>query len=343
VILKALEKDPDQRFSHIVELRDALLRMLGGMEAYPPGNPTGSGFRPQVTQLPMAQAGYASRSQLSQISGASSAHASQGPGAYQSYAPAAKPGTAVPWGIWAAGGGVAVVLGVVAAVWYAGRGDPNLGAGPAIAQPAPQPTSQPTAQPIDPPAVRAQPFEVRFDSLPSGGVFAAGRSAELCRTPCSLDIDPSDGGPPDRRGFVVKRDGYLDGAVTIDLAGSKRAFHVTLEPVATPPTPPATIAPDAKPDTKPDAKPDAKPDVKLDTKPDAKPDTRRPTKRPGKPAKKDDKDGATGHDTRDPKDARPPDLDHLIDPSDGKPPVTKKPPGKPTIDPSDTLDPFRKK
>ena len=37
--------------------------------------------------------------------------------------------------------------------------------------------------------------------LPSAGVYEAGRSAELCRTPCSFDIDP---GTDAKRTYVVR-------------------------------------------------------------------------------------------------------------------------------------------
>ena len=331
VILKSLEKDPGQRFSHIVELRDALLRLLGGMDAYPPGQATGSGMRPQGTQL-LAPPYASQQSQLSHHSHHSSAHPPYSPiSAPYSYAPAGR--TAVPWRAWAAGGTVAVVLGVATAVWYAGRGTPSPD--PASAQPVAPLTVQPAVPPSEPPAPRAQPFEVRFDSLPSAGVFAAGRSVELCRTPCALNIDPSDGGPTDRRGFVVKREGYTDGTVTIDLAGSKREFHVTLEPTAAPPAqppppPPVIVTPDVTPDPRAEAKPDP----------------RRPGKHPLKSTKKDARDGkdaAGGREPRDSKDARAADLEHLIDPTDGRPSTPKKPPAKPTIDPSDTLDPFQRK
>jgi hypothetical protein len=331
VILKALEKDPGQRFSHIVELREALLRLLGGMETYP----TGSGMRPQGTQLLVPPPYTSPHSQLSQHSGPYPPHSPLS--APYSYAPAPAGRAAVPWRAWAVGGGVAVVLGVVTAVWYAGRGAPSPE--PPSAAPAAPPTVQPAAQPSEPPAPRAQPFEVQFDSLPSAGVFAAGRSVELCRTPCALNIDPSDGGPTDRRGFVVKRDGYTDGAVTIDLAGSKREFHVTLEPTAAPPAPPAPSPPPPTPVI-------VTPDVTPDSRAEAKSDAKRPPKRPLKSTKKDGKDGVPGKEPRDAKeakDARGGELEHLIDPTDGKPAVPKKPPAKPTIDPSDTLDPFQRK
>jgi serine/threonine-protein kinase len=332
LILKSLEKDPDQRFANVVELREALLYLLGGMGlltgTHPPSMVTGSGMRPQPGQFPlMPQVGYAT-APSSQLSQASGWHASQSqPSGHNRYAPpGARPAT--PWGIWFIGGAVAVGLGVTTAVWYAGRDEPALGPSPALestrpAQPPAQPVVPPIAVPIDPPAAHPQPIEVRFDSLPSGGVFAEGHAAELCRTPCALNIDLADGGPTDRRAFVVRRDGYADGAVTVDLAGDKRAFHVMLQPTASPPT--------ASPSTDPTA--------------DAKPD-KRPVKRTVKSTRKDGKDGKDARDpaaSHEPRDARDPDVDHRIDPTDGKPTPTKKPPVKPTIDPSDTLDPFHKK
>src|SRR6185503_2957856 len=75
--------------------------------------------------------------------------------------------------------------------------------------------------------------ELRFDSLPSGGVYADGHSAELCRTPCSFDVDPADGGP--KRTYVVRSDGYADKSIDVDLASSERVFHVTLERVVAEP------------------------------------------------------------------------------------------------------------
>ena len=55
LIMRCLEKEPDARFMHIVELRDALLTMLGAMETQPPpfGSLTASGLRPPpISTLP---------------------------------------------------------------------------------------------------------------------------------------------------------------------------------------------------------------------------------------------------------------------------------------------------
>ena len=134
LILKCLEKDPNERFSHILELRDALLIMLGGIETHPPGfaSLTASGVRPPpMPTLPLAPmprtcrraaghrsvAGraaivgrtYLQYSQHSQIAAATGSHRRRG-------------------GCGFAGGAVAVALGIGAAVWYAGRGDTPRGA-----------------------------------------------------------------------------------------------------------------------------------------------------------------------------------------------------------------------
>src|SRR5439155_25076947 len=87
-----------------------------------------------------------------------------------------------PWWVWFVGGAVAVGLGIGAAVWYAGRSDPAPQVAPAA---APQ---QPVVTPEPLPA-RPKLVELKFDSLPSGGVYEDGHSAELCRTPCTFNVD----------------------------------------------------------------------------------------------------------------------------------------------------------
>ena len=156
-------------------------------------------------------------------------------------------------------------------------------------------------------------------------MYAAGRSTELCRTPCAFNIDLADGGPTDRRQFVVKRDGYTDNPITVDLTGDQRAFHVTLEQATT------AATHEGRP---------------LDAQADPKPD-KHPAKRTLKATRRDaraGKDGKASHDApeaRDAKDAKDP--DHMIAPNDGPSVPPKKPPTRPAIDPSDTLDPFHPK
>jgi serine/threonine protein kinase len=369
VILKCLEKDPEHRFSHIGELRDALLSLLGNMVTQLPmvASLTGSGMRLQVTQPPLMPQGAYAPSTIAQLSHASGAHLPPIQlGAPQRFAEterspedrsegsaernerggrmkygllASAPAAATSRWVWFAGVAVAVGLGATVAIWYARRGEPSgvASSAPAIAEPLQStvpPAAQPVAQPIDPPAPHPQIIEVRFDSLPSGSVYAEGASAELCRTPCAFNIDLADGGPTDRRRFIVKRDGYVDGEIAVDLTGEKREFHVMLQhdPAA---SPPELAHADQPLDAANTAKADPKPDKRL---------TKRTPKTPKTPRQSDEtlKASATGHEPQAPNDARD-DRDHLIDPSEGAPVTTKKPPAKPTIDPSDTLDPFHRK
>jgi hypothetical protein len=218
-----------------------------------------------------------------------------------------------PWWVWLVGGTFAVGIGVAAAVWYASRTE----TAPA---PAPQPALQtPSGTPIEPTPQKPRLVELRFDSLPSAGVFAAGHSAELCHTPCTYNVDLSEG--ETTRTFVVRRDHYRDQSIEFNLADPKRAFNVSLDRIETiAPQPTNTVetvetdkatdkASDKttgkrgrvtkKSDKKPTDKADKTVDKATETKPDPDPATANPgDKKPG------DKNG--------------------------------------TIDPTDTLDPFRR-
>ncbi|HEX3476702.1 MAG TPA: protein kinase [Kofleriaceae bacterium] len=232
---------------------------------------------------------------------------------------------ATPWWLWFSGGALAVGVGIVAALWFAGRA-PDLSSRPApTSRPAP-PTAPPTAAgaaaptaaatgaaataaapAAAPPAAHPALIEVRFDSTPSGSVFADGQPVELCRTPCAFDIDPADGGSTEQRVFVVRRAGYVDRAVTVDLAGTQREFQVALghaDPSAARPRDPRADARDGA--------------------------DRHPARRPARPAKQPGR-GDVAPDPR----AEPaaPTAQPEAHPA-------KKPP---PIDPTDTLDPFRKK
>ncbi|HSD86521.1 MAG TPA: serine/threonine-protein kinase [Kofleriaceae bacterium] len=244
LIVRCLAKDPNERFSHILELRDGLLHLLGGIETHPPGYASLSSIRTgpptpvsQMPQLPTTNLpphmlplpapamtttvptppSSSHFSQLSQISGGSPSLM------YSQYsvppeAPAEKP---TPWWVWFVGGAFAVGLGIAGALWYANgtsEGDKQ---------------AKPTMAPIEAPADKEKPapqlVELKFDSLPSAGVYADGRSAELCRTPCNFNVDLADGGPTDHRTFVVRTDGYKDHPVVVDFGSNQREFSVTLD------------------------------------------------------------------------------------------------------------------
>ena len=334
LIMRCLAKDPIQRFANITELRDALFGMLGGMELHLPAlaSLTGSGLRAMASvsisplpQLPGLPAHPSSPNLPGSGVHPSQLHYSHGHGQLVTSTGIQ---TRTPWWVWFVGGALAVGLGIGAAVWYAGRGGlppapeaPPVAVKQSLAQPIGADEPGQGSNAINPPAPAR--VEIKLDSLPSGGVLADGHAAELCRTPCTFEVDPADGGSPDHRTYLVRSEGYRDATIVVDLKGSQRAFQVTLEPreVDIPLDDPDKTA---KPDDK-TAKPD---DKDIRKPPPGKPPRIIKTAKPPRTAKPDDKT------------AKPDDLD-LIDPNDGRPP--RKKPGQGPIDPTDTLDPFKPK
>jgi serine/threonine protein kinase len=346
LILRCLAKDPNERFSHILELRDGLLHLLGGIETLPPSYATlaQSALRPaqlaSMTQLPAhalplpapmlttmpTPSGHVS--QISHPSGTGfTGHTSVGsvPAIYHQYShpetlPPPEPAT--PWWVWFVGGAFAVGLGIAGALWYAG---------PTETSPPPQPVAAPqaalpppTTAPIELPAAKL--VELRFDSLPSGGVYADGRSAELCRTPCRFDVDLTDGGPTDKRTYVVRADGYQDGKVEVDFDASRRDFSVSLQRVP-------VLAPDPMLVDMTDSAVEHAAEDHVD-KTGGKKTAKKTSKKPDD--KKDDKADAKVEDPK-PEEPKP-----VVEPA----PIEKKPEVKKNagqIDPTDTIDPFRRK
>jgi serine/threonine protein kinase len=315
LIMKCLAKDPNERFGHILELRDGLLHMLGGVDphmysaSYPAFTGSASALRPLPTHIPSLPSAPQITTQPTPLS------PSQLSVAYGGYDVAPAPAPVAPWWAWLVGGTLAVGLGVVAAVWYAGSGDAPAPADPPV---APHP---PSTTPIEPSVAPAKPqfVELRFDSLPSGGVYAAGRSAELCRTPCAFNVDLGDGGSTTTRTFVVREHGYVDQQITVELAKAERDFHVTLARLE-------TIVPE-------EATSGYRP-----------PRPNRPT-RPGNKPRVDDPGKSLARDKKPDK----PDATETVTKPEPKPPEPKPPEPKPadkgkpgTIDPADTMDPFHR-
>ena len=331
LILKCLEKEPAQRFGHILELRDGLLHMLGGDQPSASYSAVGyqSALRPagMVTglALPLAPPPHSTpmpggvpsaaypllpSSPVLDASASYSVQVAPLPSmAQMTHIPSTIMTTppATPWWVWAVGGVVAVGLGIGAAVFYAHGADAPPGR-PAVT--APVAVAAPVAMiPGDPaPPLKPKLVEVRFDSLPRAGVFADGHSAELCRTPCAMNIDLSDGGATDQRAFVVREEGYQDKHVVVDLTAAHPELHATLDRLAgAAATTPATTSP-----------------------------------HPVRPAR-------SGHLHTEPKPVAvaPRPVVEEPKPVVEEPKLTpKKPDGKPpgdTIDQSETLDPFRKK
>ena len=229
LILRCLAKDPNERFGHILELRDGLLHLLGGGIESHPGAPalSQSTIAPAVAlQLPPHMLQLPPQPTMSgQVAGVPPSQPSQllppslQPYSYTQYSQlGVAPEPSAPWWVWFVGGALAVGLGIGAALWYANR----------HAEPAPA-AAAPAATPIATPAPQLVPL--RFDSVPIASVYAQDGGAALCTTPCTYQADPSDGR---RRTFVVRTDGYRDAPIEVDLAGPQRAFRVTLEPVLAP-------------------------------------------------------------------------------------------------------------
>ncbi|MBX3154548.1 MAG: protein kinase [Deltaproteobacteria bacterium] len=338
LILRSIEKDPNGRFQNIVELRDALLGMLGGVEMMPSFATVTGAVRPIPSLVPPPQAGavppgfgtiapmgtvlppapmppmpqgptsHSSVAHLSHLSGgvphvgySSQIHPSGAHAYSQIMLPPPVPAT--PWWVWIVGGAVAIGLGVAAAIWYAGRTPdrPQITASPAPQTPLPQPG--PIVQPAEPARPRPQVIAIHFNSLPSASIYADGEAAELCRTPCEYNLEAKDG---DKRTFIVRATGHKDGTIVVDLASSQRDYKITLEQLAPVTDPKANPGTRPQNGTVPRYLPQVKtePAVKVDPKKDPKPEVKvDPDPRP------------------DPK----------------KPDTTKK------IDPTDTMDPFKKK
>jgi serine/threonine protein kinase len=322
LILRCLAKDPNERFGHILELRDGLLHMLGGVDSHSSGYAalSGSSIRPMASQLPALplpapQMVTTVPTPPHQMSTLHPSTLSPSQVHYYTQSAMQEPAQPTPWLAWIVGGAFAVGLGVVGAVWYASRTASTV-----EPSSAPSPVAAPSTTPIEsPPPARPRQLELRFDSLPSGGVYADGHSAELCRTPCAFDVDLADGESTDHRTFVVRSDGYRDKPVEVDLAGAQREFHVTLERLA-PPVPVPAVS--DKGDERPAAA--GKRGVR----------GKKPT---------DKKSDKPGDKTSDKSSDKP--IDTTVKPDDKADKTDKKsdkPVRDPSIDPTDTLDPFHR-
>jgi serine/threonine-protein kinase len=355
LILRCLAKDPNERFSHILELRDGLLHLLGDMHTHPPGYAslaqsairplqaaamTGAGAQLPAHVLPLPAPGMVttvptppSPSQPSKVSSLGGL-----PSLYTQYSlpeTAPPPDSATPWWVWFIGGAFAVGIGIAGALWYAGSSEPEPRA--MLVQPAANPAPPaPTTSPIEPAPTTPKLVELRFDSLPSGGVYADGRSAELCRTPCNFNVDLTDGGPTDRRTFVVRADGYEDARVEVDFTKSERDVSVSL--VRSAPTAPALPASPPVVDMTGDEPHAEKGSAK-------KPVGKKTAGKKTEDKKSEDKapDPKLVGDTK-LEDKKPID-DTKLEPLDKKTEDKKTDEKKPAapIDPTDTIDPFRRK
>jgi serine/threonine protein kinase len=331
LILKCLAKDPNERFNHILELRDGLLHMLGGIETHPPGYAAlaqQSAVRPPTTQLPPHMLPLPAPAMVTtvptppHVSVMASAPNPVLPYSQYTMPPPPLPEPAgTPLWVWIVGGALAIGGGVAGALWYANH---STSTSDEVVVEAPKQQAMTTTAPIEPPPAPPQLVELRFDSLPSAGVYADGHSAKLCDTPCRYTFDLEDG---DKRTLVVRADGYRDKSIDVDLRAATHEFSVTLDrleptvpdrPVETPPLEPET------PETH-----------------DA-PVAKRHSSHGSKHAPKDKQVTATASEDKPAETPPPPPKldDQLLKPEGGPEPTKKPDPGK--IDPADTHNPFRK-
>jgi hypothetical protein len=89
----------------------------------------------------------------------------------------------------------------------------------------------PVVTPLAPPPAGdpADKVEVKLESVPVAQVFPFRSAFAWCTTPCTVGIDPNDGGPTDKRRFVVRHTGYRDKVISIDLKQPRERIHVDLE------------------------------------------------------------------------------------------------------------------
>ena len=108
-------------------------------------------------------------------------------------------------------------------------------------------------QVVTPPPVEETPkarfVSVPLTSTPTAAVHPWGAQTPVCEaTPCELRIDTADGGAAARRDFVLRREGYEDEKLTINLRAPRKKVHLNLREKANPEV--VGTEPD-KPTTKP--------------------------------------------------------------------------------------------
>lgn len=92
-------------------------------------------------------------------------------------------------------------------------------------------TTGPVVSPIVKPMGTNTPplVAVRFNAQPNADVFVYGETSPVCTTPCEHSIDPTDGGSPSRRDFVLRKVGYEDAVVSINLRDPPKAVDISLK------------------------------------------------------------------------------------------------------------------
>ena len=85
--------------------------------------------------------------------------------------------------------------------------------------------AEPKVTPL--PAEKIKPtVVVKIASSPPGSLYEAGKKGALCETPCAINIQPREGA---RKAYTVRKAGYREQTVAIDLADPPREVRVSLE------------------------------------------------------------------------------------------------------------------
>src|SRR5262249_36499735 len=111
LILKSLAKDPNERFAHILELRDALLHLLGSIETHPPTVVALSQSAGRRATLPVSALPLPPPAMTTTVPTPPATHASVHYSQY-SVPPEAPPEPITPWWVWFVGGACAVGIGI---------------------------------------------------------------------------------------------------------------------------------------------------------------------------------------------------------------------------------------
>jgi serine/threonine protein kinase len=253
MLMRCLEKHPDARFQTAEDLRDELLHLLAGIETHehtldggvrprlplPAGPPSSHGT--PITPMPSGPASLMQMMHTAPPSHPGHLVSASQPGyaSHPGYAPGyvSYPGygsqvsiVEAPRRTWlVALVAVAAIGAAVAAIFVAAtRTNPQ----PAAAPPPPPPAPTQVIE-VEPAAPRAPVISVRIDAPVGANVLAANANVVVCAAPCTVAIDPADGGSTVQRDFVVRQPGFADHPITIDLADPPVAMTITMDPIET--------------------------------------------------------------------------------------------------------------
>jgi serine/threonine protein kinase len=333
MILRCLDKDPARRYQHIGELRDELLGLLGSIETH-------VGDRGRILALDaaarMSAGGRHAASGSSLIPLAPTA-----PSLLSAASRSTAPTTALtaprrwPWitaaiAIAAAAAGAAFAVATSSDLPSpASAATPGLPASHAVVQSLPPGTAAGTP---------AHTVDVRIDATPAGDVYAAGSNTRLCTTPCAITVDPADGGDRERRTYTVRRAGFFDEPVIIDLDGPSQQVALMRARRRPPPTP--AVEPDVLTETDGDELDAFEPEA--DDEPARERADRTRSRRDRDRADRTDKNAKGDKPDRTEKGDKAdkvPEPEVATPPRPADPPPPRRRPGP--VDPADTLDPFR--